>query len=166
MVKEKRPAAPDELETLKKILEEEKAKADDFLNNLKRTQAEFINYKRRSQQEQKEISELGGTMRLGAYKCKIRRDSLAHKLYQKNDVSERHRHRWEVNPNYVNILEENGLRISGVNPEKDLVEIIELLDHPFFIASQFHPEFRSRPESPAPLFVGFVRASLKRMRNR
>lgn len=117
-------------------------------------------------QEQKEIDGLGGTMRLGAYKCTIKRNSLAHKLYKQDEISERHRHRWEVNPKYVNILEENGLKISGTYPEKDLVEIIELPNHPFFIASQFHPEFKSRPESPAPLFVGFVRAALKRMRNR
>jgi len=116
--------------------------------------------------EQKKIDDLGGTMRLGAYTCAIKKDSLAYKLYGKNEISERHRHRWEVNPIYVKVLEENDLKISGIYPERNLVEIIELPEHPFFIASQFHPEFRSRPERPAPLFIGLVRASLGRMRNR
>jgi len=116
--------------------------------------------------EQKNIDELGGTMRLGAYKCAIKKDSLAYKLYVENEISERHRHRWEVNPAYVKILEENGLVISGSYPDRNLVEIIELPEHPFFIASQFHPEFKSRPEKPAPLFVGLVRGSLKRMQSR
>jgi len=112
--------------------------------------------------DQKNIDDMGGTMRLGAYPCKIEKSTLAYKLYESEKIDERHRHRWEVNPNYIRMLEENGLVFSGLYPERDLVEIIELPDHPFFIASQFHPEFRSRLERPAPLFVGLVRAAMRR----
>ena len=114
--------------------------------------------------EQRGIHKKGGTMRLGAYPCEIKRDSLAYRLYQRDKISERHRHRWEVNPEYIEILEKNGMKFSGKHPERDLMEILELGDHPFFIASQFHPEFKSRPEKPAPLFVGLVKSALARKR--
>jgi len=110
--------------------------------------------------EQKGISKKGATMRLGAYNCEIERGSLAHRLYQQDQISERHRHRWEVNPQYVHALEKHGLRFSGKYKERDLMEIIELPNHPYFIACQFHPEFKSRPEKPSPLFVGLVDAAL------
>ncbi len=112
--------------------------------------------------DQKSIDEMGGTMRLGAYPCRIKRGTLAYKLYESERIEERHRHRWEVNPSYIRMLEENGLVFSGIYPERNLVEIIELPEHPFFIASQFHPEFKSRLERPAPLFVGLVRAAIRR----
>ncbi|MFH1403459.1 MAG: CTP synthase (glutamine hydrolyzing) [Candidatus Altiarchaeota archaeon] len=111
--------------------------------------------------EQKDIKDKGGTMRLGAYRCAIKPDTLASRLYGKKEVSERHRHRYEVNPEYVNKLEECGLVFSGMNPERNLVEMLEIPSHPYFIASQFHPEFKSRLEEPAPLFNGLVKAALK-----
>ncbi len=114
--------------------------------------------------EQKKLIEdknYGGTMRLGAYNCKIKKDTLAFQAYQKENISERHRHRYEVNNEYKEILEKNGMVISGINPKRNLIEIIEIKDHPFFIASQFHPEFKSRPLNPHPLFKEFIRAGLK-----
>ena len=103
----------------------------------------------------------GGSMRLGAYECDLLRESLALRLYQSDSISERHRHRLEVNNEFVPKLEEAGMVISGKNKKLDLVEIIELKDHPFFIACQFHPEFKSRPTAAHPLFLGFVRAAKK-----
>ncbi len=115
--------------------------------------------------EQKDIVDKGGTMRLGAYECDVRKDTLAHRLYGKRTISERHRHRWEVNPEYVGRLEEKGLVFSGVYREKNLMEIAELPGHPYFIGCQFHPEFKSRLENPAPLFSGLVAAAIKRKKN-
>jgi len=112
--------------------------------------------------EQKDIHKKGGTMRLGACPCIIEPDTLAYNLYKEEKIFERHRHRWEVNPSYIKILEENGLKFSGKYPGKDLMEIVELPSHPYFIASQFHPEFKSRIEKPAPLFAGLVKAALRR----
>ncbi len=94
----------------------------------------------------------GGSMRLGAYDCHLENDSLASKIYKAQDISESHRHRLEVNNEYVGKLKEAGMRISGVNKELNLVEVIELPDHPYFIACQYHPEFKSRPFNPHPLF--------------
>ncbi len=105
--------------------------------------------------------EYGGTMRLGAYPCKLTKGTKAQKAYKEVNISERHRHRYEVNNDYRDVLEEKGLVISGINPERDLVEIIELKDHPFFVGSQFHPEFKSRPLRPHPLFREFIKAGLK-----
>ncbi len=109
----------------------------------------------------------GGTMRLGAYNCKLNPGTISFKAYGgKNKrpfiILERHRHRYEVNNEYREILEKNGLTIAGVNPERDLVEIIEIKDHPFFVASQFHPELKSRPLQPHPLFKEFVKAAISR----
>jgi len=101
---------------------------------------------------------LGGTLRLGSYNCHLKAGSLARKLYKKADITERHRHRYEFNNKYRSILEERGLVFSGINPEADLVEIIEIPNHPFFIAGQFHPELKSRPTLPHPLFVGLIKA--------
>jgi CTP synthase len=111
--------------------------------------------------EQREIKNMGGTMRLGGYRCELKEGTLASRLYNRAYVVERHRHRYEVNNEYRGILESNGLMVSGIYKERDLVEIIELKDHPFFIATQFHPEFTSRPNRPHPLFSGFIRATLK-----
>ncbi|TRM80041.1 CTP synthetase, partial [Sulfolobus sp. D5] len=107
---------------------------------------------------QKNVTQLGGTMRLGSQKIIIKEGTLAHKLYSSNVTYERHRHRYEVNPNYVDILEKNGLIISGVS-ENGLIEIIELSNHKFFLATQAHPEFRSRPTKPSPIYLGFVKAA-------
>ena len=104
---------------------------------------------------------MGGSMRLGSYKCRLVKKSMTAGLYNKDIISERHRHRYEVNNDYLSKLEEKGLRVAGINPERKLVEVIELPEHKFFVATQFHPEFKSRPLSPHPLFVGLIKASIK-----
>ena len=109
-------------------------------------------------EEQKDIYKKGGTMRLGAYPCKVKPDSLAYKIYGKDIISERHRHRFEYNNDYKDILEKNGLICSGTSPDGSLVEIVEIPTHKFFIAGQFHPEFKSRPDKPAPLFAEFIKS--------
>jgi CTP synthase len=111
--------------------------------------------------EQREVSAKGGTMRLGLYPILLAEGSLAARAYGQGIVQERHRHRYEVNNEYLKTLEKNGLRVSGIWAEKQLVEIIELPDHPWFVAGQFHPEFRSRPWQPHPLFAAFVRAAIE-----
>jgi CTP synthase len=110
-------------------------------------------------EEQKQITAKGGTMRLGAYPCDIKEGSLAYKIYGKTTVSERHRHRWEFNNKYLEQFEQSGMVASGKNPATNLVEIIELPEHPFFIGVQYHPELKSTVESPQPLFVHFVKAA-------
>ena len=97
----------------------------------------------------------------GSYPCILKEDSLAKKLYKEEKIAERHRHRYEFNNNYREICEKNGLMISGTSPDGLLVEIVELKNHPYFIAGQFHPEFKSRPDRPAPLFVGLIEAAKK-----
>ncbi|MBE9115904.1 CTP synthase [Lusitaniella coriacea LEGE 07157] len=111
--------------------------------------------------EQEDVVDLGGTMRLGLYPCRLSPDTLAFSLYQQEVVYERHRHRYEFNNAYRNHFVETGYRISGTSPDGRLVEIIEYPEHPFFIATQFHPEFRSRPNHPHPLFQGFVSAAIE-----
>ncbi|NEQ99137.1 MAG: CTP synthase [Cyanothece sp. SIO2G6] len=110
--------------------------------------------------EQRDVVDLGGTMRLGLYACRLLPDSLAARLYQTEVVYERHRHRYEFNNAYRNLFLETGFVISGTSPDNRLVEIIELPSHPFFVATQFHPEFQSRPNAPHPLFDGLLKASL------
>lgn len=110
-------------------------------------------------EKQKSITEKGGTMRLGAYPCVIKNDTLAFKIYGEEKISERHRHRYEYNNAYKEKFEKAGLICSGTSPDGNLVEIIEYKDHPFFIAGQFHPEFKSRPDRPAPLFKAFIKAT-------
>mgnify|MGYP003429443645 FL=1 len=112
--------------------------------------------------EQNEVEDIGGTLRLGAYPCELKSGSLAEKLYEKSNISERHRHRYEVNNDYRTCLEEKGMVLSGLSPDKRIVEMIELPSHPFFIATQAHPEFKSRPNLPHPLFKGFVAAASRR----
>ncbi len=109
-------------------------------------------------EEQKGIDKKGGTMRLGAYPCIIKEGTLANKLYGTTEISERHRHRYEFNNNYREKIEQAGMKISGTSPDGLLVEMIEIPEHPYFIAGQFHPELKSRPNKPAPLFVGLVKA--------
>jgi CTP synthase len=106
-------------------------------------------------------SDKGGTMRLGAYPCIIKRETLAHQAYGVAEISERHRHRYEFNNAYKEVLEKNGLVISGTSPNGELVEMIEVKDHPWFLGCQFHPEFKSRPMDPHPLFTEFIRAVLE-----
>lgn len=110
-------------------------------------------------EEQKKIKSKGGTMRLGAYDCDIDKESLAHQIYNNTQISERHRHRWEFNNNYLSDYTNAGLIPSGKNTIKNLVEIVELKEHPFFIGVQYHPELKSTVENPHPLFVGFVKAA-------
>ena len=109
--------------------------------------------------EQKKIKNKGGTMRLGAYACDIEEGTLANSIYQSNQISERHRHRWEFNNNYINDFQHAGMMTSGKNPANGLVEIIELKEHPFFIGVQYHPELKSTVENPHPIFVSFVKAA-------
>jgi CTP synthase len=104
----------------------------------------------------------GGSMRLGAYDCHLEKGSLANAVYESSDISERHRHRLEVNNEFVSQLKESGLIFSGINKELDLVEVVELKEHPYFIACQYHPEFKSRPFKPHPLFANFVKAAVKK----
>ncbi len=111
--------------------------------------------------EQRGIVDKGGTMRLGAFKCKLLPGSTAYKVYGKNIIFERHRHRFEFNNKFRDLFEKKGLRATGVNEERDLVEILEIKNHPWFVGVQFHPEFKSKPLSPHPLFAAFVKASLK-----
>ncbi len=113
--------------------------------------------------EQKTVSEKGGTMRLGAYPCRIKKNSLLHKIYNNDEVEERHRHRFEVNNALRDQLSEAGLVFSGIYQKADLVEVIELPEHPWFLATQYHPESKSRPTRPHPIFVGFVAAAAKRL---
>lgn len=116
--------------------------------------------------EQKTVKEKGGTMRLGSYKCRVKKGSNAFKAYGRENIRERHRHRFELNNKYIPMLEKAGMTITGINPEKDLAEIIEIDDHPWFLAVQFHPEFKSRPDRPHPLFKDFIGAALKYSLNR
>lgn len=112
-------------------------------------------------EEQKQIRKKGGTMRLGSYPCNLKDGTLASKVYGEKNINERHRHRFEYNNAYKEQLEKAGLICSGTSPDGSLVEMVELKDHPYFIAAQFHPELKSRPNKPAPLFVGLVEASMK-----
>ena len=110
-------------------------------------------------EEQKTLTIKGGTMRLGAYDCILEKNSLAHDIYGKTHISERHRHRYEFNNNFKEVLEKAGLKFSGRNPDTGLVEVVELPSHPFFIGVQFHPELKSTVEEPHPIFVAFVKAA-------
>ncbi len=117
-------------------------------------------------QRRDQYSDKGGTMRLGAYPCALKTGSLAHKAYGQDIVQERHRHRYEFNMKYRELLEKNGMIVSGISPDGTLVEIVEMKGHPWFLGCQFHPEFKSKPFDPHPLFRDFVKASLKRRQER
>ena len=116
-------------------------------------------------ESQKNIKEKGGTMRLGSWRCAIENNSLAHKIYSTNEISERHRHRYELNFDFISQLSEKGMIFSGKNPDTGLVEIIELSKHPWFFGVQFHPEYQSTVEEPHPVFVSFVKAALNNKSN-
>ncbi|MGD8757317.1 MAG: CTP synthase [Deltaproteobacteria bacterium] len=121
---------------------------------------EWFDYKSKTIQKRDMASDKGGTMRLGAYPCILAEDSLAHRAYGRREISERHRHRYEFNNEFRERLEQAGLVMSGISPDGQLVEIVEVRDHPWFLGCQFHPEFKSRPMSPHPLFVSFIRSAL------
>ena len=114
--------------------------------------------------EQRSVKEMGATMRLGAQPVLIEEGSVAERIYSSHLVHERHRHRYEINPDYIEQFERAGLHFSGKSEDARRMEIFELRGHPFFVASQFHPEFKSRPEAPAPLYLAFVKAALERAR--
>ena len=111
-------------------------------------------------EEQKKVKDMGATMRLGRYDCKIKKNTKAKKAYKAEKISERHRHRYEFNNAYQPAMEKQGMIFSGINPKQNLVEIIELKDHPWFVACQFHPEFQSKPDKAHPLFRDFIKAAL------
>jgi CTP synthase len=108
-------------------------------------------------EEQQKVKDFGGTMRLGAYPCQVKKDTLAHKAYKADEISERHRHRYEFNNEYREKFQKAGMKLSGVSPSGKLVEMIELEGHPWFLAVQFHPEFKSKPDKAHPLFREFIR---------
>ena len=142
------------VEFARNVLKIEDANSAEFDENTKNPVIHIM-------ETQKGVTKKGGTMRLGAYPCKIKKDTLAYKIYGEENISERHRHRFEYNNDYKEKLENAGLICSGTSPDGSLVEIVENINHPFFIAGQFHPEFKSRPDRPAPLFKAFIEASLK-----
>ena len=112
--------------------------------------------------EQIGVENIGGTLRLGSYPCILKENSRAFCMYGKKEIRERHRHRYEVNNDYREVLEEHGMTLSGLSPDGNIVEMIEIPEHPWFIATQAHPELKSRPNRPHPLFKGFVEAALKK----
>ena len=109
--------------------------------------------------EQRGVTDMGGTMRLGAYPCRLNAGTKAIRAYGVEQIMERHRHRYEFNPDYREVLEKNGLVVAGASPDGKLVEVIELQKHPWFVACQYHPEFKSNPVAPHPLFASFVKAA-------
>ncbi len=121
---------------------------------------EWFDYKTQTVQSRDVTSDKGGTMRLGAYPCVLKEGSLAHRAYSANEISERHRHRYEFNNAFKERLQKAGLVISGTSPDEELVEIVEMEDHPWFLGCQFHPEFKSRPMNPHPLFASFIKTAL------
>lgn len=112
-------------------------------------------------ESQKDVTEKGGTMRLGSWSCNLKPNSIAHKVYKSNSIEERHRHRFEFNNTYKDQIETSGMIATGINPETNLVEIVEVSDHPWFVGVQYHPEYKSTVANPHPLFVAFVKAALK-----
>ncbi len=125
---------------------------------------EWFDYKNNRAIRRDETADYGGTMRLGAYPCMLEPESFANEAYQCLEISERHRHRYEFNNEYRDVLAKNGMRFTGLSPDQKLVEIIELADHPWFLGCQFHPEFKSRPMEPHPIFKAFVKSSLEQAR--
>ena len=111
--------------------------------------------------EQKSLKNMGGTMRLGSYKCDIKKGSLLEKVYTEKEITERHRHRYEFNNKFKKQFEENGIVFSGLNTQNQLIETIEIPNHPWFVGVQYHPEYKSTVENPHPLFIGFVNAVIK-----
>ena len=127
---------------------------------------QWYDYRTKTVQRRDVTSDKGGSMRLGAYPCKLEQGTFAHAAYGKNEISERHRHRYEFNNKYLDQLKKAGLVISGLSPDGELVEIVELKDHPWFLGCQFHPEFKSTPRNPHPLFTAFIEASYRNREQR
>jgi CTP synthase len=127
---------------------------------------EWFDYKNNRVVRREEAFDFGGTMRLGAYPCHLEPDSLAVAAYEGMEISERHRHRYEFNNEYRETLAGHGMRFTGLSPDRNLVEIVELPDHPWFLGCQFHPEFKSRPMVPHPLFKAFIGAALEEARRK
>jgi len=125
----------------------------------------WFDFRKGKVEERTESSHKGGTMRLGAYPCVLEQNTNASVAYKQKDISERHRHRYEFNNAYKGVLTRMGMRISGTSPDGELVEIVEIEDHPWFLGCQFHPEFKSRPTDPHPLFKAFIEASLRGKRS-
>ena len=125
----------------------------------------WYDFRKGKTEERSHVSEKGGTMRLGAYPCIIEQDTHAFTAYGMREISERHRHRYEFNNAYKEILSRHGMKMSGASPDGELVEIVELTDHPWFLGCQFHPEFKSRPIEPHPLFRAFIAASIREKRS-
>ncbi len=115
--------------------------------------------------DQNDVEDIGGTLRLGSYPCVLDESSRAYELYQEKTIHERHRHRYEVNNDFRAVLTEHGMKLSGLSPDGRIVEMCELPEHPFFIATQAHPELKSRPNRPHPLFSGFIKASMEGRRS-
>ena len=115
--------------------------------------------------EQIGVEDIGGTLRLGSYPCVLDEHSRAYQLYGTTEIKERHRHRYEVNNDFRAVLTEHGMKLSGLSPDGRIVEMCELPEHPFFIATQAHPELKSRPNRPHPLFSGFIKASMEGRRS-
>jgi len=112
------------------------------------------------------VEEMGGTMRLGAYPCNLTPGSHAHEIYGVDSISERHRHRYEVNQKYLDVLTGSGMKVAGLSPDGKFVEMVELEEHPWYLGCQFHPEYKSRPYDPHPLFVSFIHAALEERKHR
>ncbi len=127
---------------------------------------EWYDYRTKQVQVRDDTSDMGGTMRLGSYPCNLERSTFAHTAYAQDEIQERHRHRYEFNPDLREELVANGLVISGTSPDNTLVEIVELADHPWFLGCQFHPEFKSKPMKPHPLFRDFIKAALEYSKNK
>jgi CTP synthase len=126
---------------------------------------EWFDYSKKKVEKRDEASDMGGTMRLGAYPCVLKENTNAHRAYAEKEISERHRHRYEFNNKYKEILTKDGMVFSGTSPNEELMEIIEIEDHPWFLGCQFHPEFKSRPTEPHPLFRDFVAAAVREKRS-
>ena len=124
----------------------------------------WYDHRRDVEQERTDSADKGGTMRLGAYPCSLEKGSFAYEAYGEPEISERHRHRYEFNNAYKGVLTRQGMRVSGMSPDHELVEIVEVEDHPWFLGCQFHPEFKSRPTEPHPLFAAFIGAAVKEKR--
>jgi CTP synthase len=144
------------IEFARNVLDNKKITSEEFDENNKAGKENHIIHFLPGQHKNKDK---GGTLRLGAYPCKIVKNTKTHNLYKDDLISERHRHRYEFNNNFKETLEKEGMIFSGINPKQNLVEIAELKDHPFMIGCQFHPEFKSRPSKPHPLFKGFIEAA-------
>ncbi len=147
------------IEFARNFLKDEKITSEEFDEEKKLSPEKYVIHYLPGQHDNKEK---GGTLRLGVYPCRLQKGTKTYNLYKENLIEERHRHRYEFNNNYKKALEEKGMIFPGINPKQNLVEIAEIVDHPFMIGSQFHPEFKSRPNKPHPLFQGFIAAIIKK----